>query len=90
MAAKTAGYPSAYPQYAAVDFVDVEKQATGLEDDPANIAHAQMRLGFIRQAESIYNIVKQSYFQLTVCKSVALRHLVHIGASCTKLLGMLV
>jgi hypothetical protein len=48
MAAKTAGYPSDYPQYAAADFVDVEKQATGLEDDPADFAHAQMRLGFIR------------------------------------------
>jgi hypothetical protein len=48
MATKTAGYPSAYPQYAAADFVDVEKQATGLEDDPADFAHAQMRLGFIR------------------------------------------
>jgi hypothetical protein len=55
MAAKTAGYPSSYPQYApaAAEFVDVEKQATGLEDDPANFAHAQMRLGFIRQAESL-------------------------------------
>jgi hypothetical protein len=78
MAAKTAGYPSAYPQYASVDFVDVEKQATGFEDDPANIAHEQMRLGFIRQAESLERNIVMVYCQLIARKRLPLRHLVQL------------
>lgn len=49
MATKSAYPGSGYPKYdpvAADTFVDVEKQSLG--EDPADVAHTQMRLGFIR------------------------------------------
>ena len=44
-----AAYPGPnYPKYNPVSdtFVDVEKQSFG--EDPTDVAHAQMRLGFVR------------------------------------------
>lgn len=46
MAAKTAHPGTGYPKYNPVadTFVDIEKQG----EDPSDVAHAQMRLGFVR------------------------------------------
>eukprot|EP00878_Enallax_costatus_P017617 GHUV01018510.1.p1 GENE.GHUV01018510.1~~GHUV01018510.1.p1 ORF type:complete len:219 (+),score=48.39 GHUV01018510.1:100-756(+) len=73
MASKTAYPGPSYPKYNPVadTFVDVEKQSFG--EDPADVAHAQMRLGFVRKVFGLLSA------QLLITVAVAAPIVAHAG-----------